>query len=370
MPDIEFRTQGPVGLIKLNRPKALNALSFEMIIALDRQMAAWETAPEIACVIIESESARAFCAGGDVRALYKSGGPPVGREPAQGELCRTFFFAEYRLNRRIHDFSKPYIALIDGVTMGGGVGVSVHGSYRVATENTLLAMPETKIGLFPDVGTTYFLARMPEQIGMYLGMTGAKLNADECLALQFATHATDSAHLRNLITTLTEADWHFDPTHDREVAAACLAHLPPLTRQAVKQQTPSILTHKALIARWFAEDSVAAIMDNIAAEREPFAAITLKEIAKASPTSLCLTHEALRRAKYLDFCACLQTEFRLIQACVTHHDFREGIRAVLIDKDHAPKWSPDQLTNIDLTLLHKIFDQKPQAGDLHFDPEP
>src|SRR5579883_2244401 len=248
--DILFERRGPLGLITLNRPKALNALTLAMMSALDPRLDEWEADPDIHAVVIQGAGERAFCAGGDIRALYES--------RAKGDRCyrAAFYREEYSQNRRIFRFKKPYIALIDGITMGGGVGLSVHGTYRVATEHTLFAMPETGIGLFPDVGGGYFLPRLPGAIGMYLGLTGARIKAADCLYAGIATHYLASARLEPLVEELARTDL----SRGREAIDAVLAGFAETAGPA------PLAAQRAAIDRCFGQESVEAIFAALEAE--------------------------------------------------------------------------------------------------------
>ena len=338
--DIQFDVRGRAGFVMLNRPRALNALTLPMIEAMDARLAAWATDPGVDVVVVRGAGERAFCAGGDVRAIWQAGkdGDP---------LTRDFFRAEYRLNRRIKTFAKPYVALIDGVTMGGGVGVSVHGSYRVATERTLFAMPETRIGLFPDVGASHVLPRLEGKLGLYLGLTGARLKAADALHAGIATHYVESAQLPGVEAALADGD----------VTLAGLTSDPgpaPLAK------------HRAVIDRCFAGVTVEGIMAALEDEGGDWAATVLAALRAASPTSLKITVEELRRGAKLDFDGSMSMEFRLSQACLARHDSYEGIRAALIDKDNAPSWQPASLADVNAELVAAHF-APPPDGDLTFD---
>ncbi len=341
--EILFEERGPIGLVTLNRPKALNALTLEMCRRFEARLAAWAEAPDIRAVLVKGEGERAFCAGGDIRAIWD-----LAR--GDGRLAARFFRAEYRLDRRVFTFPKPYIALIDGMTMGGGVGISVHGRYRVASERTLFAMPETGIGFFPDVGGTYFLPRLPGGLGLYLGLTGARLKAADCLHATVATHYVDSARLDELEAALVAADW---------AAGAEAAVAAALDRTAGDPGPPPLAEHRARIDRCFAGDSVEAIVAALAAEDDrapaPWAARTREALATRSPTSLKVTFKQLREGAGLDFDAAMTVEFRLSQACLAGHDFLEGIRAVVIDKDNAPRWDPPSLSQVTPELVAAHF---------------
>jgi enoyl-CoA hydratase len=338
--DILFERKGRLGLITMNRPKALNALTHEMSLALDRQLKAWADDPKIETVAIVGAGDRAFCAGGDVRALYQSG--------PKGKLTQEFYWNEYRMNRRIFRYPKPYVALMDGITMGGGVGVSAPGRFRVATEKTLLAMPETGIGLFPDVGASYYLSHMPGQLGVYLGLTGNRIQAADIVYTGFATDFAPSAVMG-------------------EIAAALESEEPDpvLTRlSAPLDQVPPLKEYRAVIDRCFAPDTIEAIVAALEKEGGPWADQVRTTILQKSPMSLKVTLRELREAASLDFEDCMVMEYRLVQAFMADHDFFEGVRAVIIDKDNKPNWRPRTLADVTPAMVDAYF--KPLPRDLDF----
>ncbi len=328
--DILFERRGEVEFVTLNRPQALNALTLDMCQGLDKRLAEWEGDPEVEAVVIKGAGSRAFCAGGDIRAIYdaaRSGDP----------LTAAFFYAEYHLNRRIFHFPKAYIALIDGITMGGGVGVSAHGSHRVATERSGFAMPETGIGLFPDVGASYLLPRLPGRLGLYLGLTGYRMKAADCLYSEVATHYLASEDLPALEAALVEANWSGDTS---DVAAEVLNEL------ARDPGEPPLAAHRAEIDRCFAAASVEEIFAKLEAEGSDWAHDTLAHLRTRSPMSLKITFRAIDEGSRLDFDSVMTMEYRLSQACVAGHDLAEGIRAAVIDKDNEPKWKPALLEEV------------------------
>jgi enoyl-CoA hydratase len=342
--DILFDVRGRAGVITLNRPQALNALTLAMIEAMDARLTAWASDPAVQVVVVRGAGERAFCAGGDVRVIWQAGkdGDP---------LTRDFFRAEYRLNRRIKTFRKPYVALIDGIAMGGGVGVSVHGSHRVATERTVFAMPETRIGLFPDVGASFFLPRLAGKLGLYLGLTGARLRAADAVYAGIATHYVDSARLPELEAEMAEAGGDVGPV---------------LARFAGNPGKAGLADRRAAIDRCFAGNTVEGIIGALTDEKGEWAEGVLKDLAAASPTSLKITVEELRRGGKLEFDGCMTMEFRLSQACLARHDSYEGIRAAVIDKDNEPDWQPATLTGVSAELVAAHF-APPPGGDLTFD---
>ena len=348
--EILFERRGALAVATLNRPGALNALTLGMIRALVPRLRDWAGDPSVAAVLVKGAGDRAFCAGGDLRAFWDS---RHGDRLQAGE----FFREEYRLNRQVFTFPKPYIAVIDGIVMGGGVGVSVHGRHRLATERTRFAMPETGIGLFPDVGGSYFLPRLPGRLGLYLGLTGRRLDAADCLYSGIATHYVEAAALPALEDALADAG----PSASAEAAAA------ETLGRASCDPGPSVLAKdREAIDRCFAQDSVEGILAALEAEGTDWAKRTLERIHSCSPTSLKLAFRQIRKGAELDFDAAMAMEFRLSQACLTGHDFLEGVRAAVIDKDMAPVWDPASLADVDEAMVAACFEAQP-LPDLSFD---
>ncbi len=338
--EILFEARGGVGFVLLNRPRALNALGLSLIEAFDAQIEAWAADAAVEAVVVRGAGHRAFCAGGDVRSIWE-GGRNVGG-PAS-----DLFRREYMLIRRIKVLPKPYIALVDGIAMGGGVGVCVHGSHRVVTERTTIALPETQIGLFPDVGSAHFLPRLPGALGLYLGLTGVRLKAADALYAGLADHYVESARLPDLEAALAAADWSGGDAHG--VVAATLDAF------ASQAGAPALAEDRAAVERCFGQDSVAAILAALEAEGGDWAQRTLERLRACSPTSLEVTFEQLRRGRRLGFDEAMIMEFRLSQAFLARHDFHEGIRAIVIDKDNAPKWRPDTLAEVTPALVEAHF---------------
>jgi enoyl-CoA hydratase len=328
--DILFARRGRLGHVLLNRPRALNALTHAMSIKFDAALRAWASDPAVETVCITGAGDRAFCAGGDVRALYQAG--PGGR------LTRDFYWDEYRLNRRIHRYPKPYVALIDGIAMGGGVGVSVPGRFRVVSEKALFAMPETGIGLFPDVGGTYFLSRCPGEIGVYLGLTGARLKAVDLVYAGLATHHVPSERLGELLSAL-----------ESEPAEAAL------DRFAESPGHPPLAAQREAIDRCFAGESIEDILDALDREGSAWAKATRDALMQKSPTSLRVSLRQLRAGRELDFEECMRLEYRLVRRFMAGHDFFEGVRAVVVDKDNKPRWRPAQLADVTPAMVDPYF---------------
>lgn len=364
--EVLFSQEGPIGVITLNRPKALNALNLEMIRAMLAMLRIWAVDPNVRAVLIVGSGDRAFCAGGDVKSVYQAGLAARAGE-GDGAMTRDFFREEYQLNRAIYRFPKPYIAMIDGITMGGGVGLSVHGSHRVATERTMLAMPETAIGLFPDVGATYVLARAPGEIGLYLALTGERIGAADALHAGLATHHVASDRLPALRRALVEADWAAVPPE------APKPFVTSIIEGFSSAPAPGTLAaQQPMIDAVFAASDVEAIRQQLVAQSEAegeaafgWAAATLETLDKRSPTSLKVTFEQLSRGQALDLESCLVMEYRQTQGCMAGEDFYEGIRAVLIDKDHAPVWRPATLAEVTPDMVERHF-APPADGDLTF----
>lgn len=321
--EILFERLGAVGLITLNRPKALNALTHAMCVGMKAQLAEWAASDDIGCVVIQGEGERAFCAGGDVRSLYDSG-------KAGTSYAFEFYRDEYLLNAAIKHYRKPYIALISGIVMGGGVGVSVHGSHRVADESMLFAMPETGIGLFPDVGGSFFLPRLPGELGMYLGLTGVRLKTNDALFAGIATHVVPKAQRDTLLSRLSDGE-----TPDEVLEALC-----------EKDQSAPLAELSGKIDTIFSAHSVAAILDRLERDATDWALDVASTIRSKSPTSTKLAFRQIRNGKFLDFDGCMRMEFRMVHRVIAGHDFYEGVRATIIDKDGAPKWRPDTLAEV------------------------
>lgn len=320
-PEILFDVVGRLGLITLNRPRALNALTYGMALELERQLDLWRDDDAVAAVAIRGAGDRAFCAGGDIRSLYDNG-----RE--DGRRNWQFFADEYRMNTKIKRFPKPYISLMDGIVMGGGVGVSIHGAVRIATERTVFAMPETGIGLFPDVGGTYFLPRLPGRTGMWLGLTGSRLKGDETVRAGICDAYVDSACLSELISFMAhEADWANGPVIALAGAGLTWPGGHPLD-------------HADDINFLFSYNSVELILKALEDSGTDWAKRQHAAILGKSPTCTRIAHRQISTGADLEFEDCMRLEYRLARFCMTQPDFYEGVRAVIIDKDNAPKWNP------------------------------
>jgi enoyl-CoA hydratase len=322
--DILFERRGAAGVVTLNRPQALNAVTHAMVKALARMLAEWRNDPTVTRVVITAVGDRAFSAGGDIRALYELG------VAERHEQMLDFWRDEYPLNAAIKSYPKPYVALVDGLVMGGGFGVSLHGSHRVAGDRFQFAMPEVGIGFFPDVGATHLLPRLPGETGTYIALTGERLTADEALGLGLATHRVGSERLPELLAALT-------------MPAAVDAVLRDF---AVPPGHAPVVTRRDAIDRLFAHERVEDILDCLDGADDEWANALAATIRTKSPTSLKIALAQMRRGKSLTFDACMRTEFRIVSRIVHGHDFYEGVRAVIVDKDNAPRWRPGTLAAV------------------------
>lgn len=328
--DILFERRGAAGIVTLNRPKALNAVTHGMVRALRAELDRWASDPAITRVVILAAGGRAFSAGGDIRALYD-----LGRANRIDDALQ-FWRDEYPLNLVIKNYRKPYVAMIDGIAMGGGVGVSVHGSHRVAGDRFSFAMPEVGIGFFPDVGATWFLPRMPGELGAYCALTGDRFTANDAVSSGIATHRIASAQFEPVLDGLTGT---------ASVDAVLAAFAQP------EDQGP-IARRRITIDRLFAADRVDAILDALDREGQSnsadaeWAQRTVATIRTKSPLSLKIALAQVRRGKNWDFETCMLTEFRIVSRIVEGHDFYEGVRAVIVDKDNEPRWRPAALAEV------------------------
>jgi enoyl-CoA hydratase len=313
---------GRTGHLLLNRPRTLNALDHGMVEALSEYLTAWRDDPAIHAVVIEGAGERAFCAGGDIRAVRDAA------LAGDAALIERFFAEEYQLNQLIAGYPKPYVALIDGFCMGGGVGISVHGAFRVTTEAGVFAMPETAIALFPDVGGSYVLPRLPGALGMYLGLTGARLTGADAVHAGLATHFVRRVALPSLRVDLAR--------DGVAVIAAYADALPPF----------SLAPQRAAIDRCFGQDSVPGIIAALQDEGTEWARETLAVLARMSPASLIWSHRIIRDGAGRTLPQCLAAELALTREVTRHPDFAEGVRAMVIDKDRAPKWADAPLVGM------------------------
>lgn len=342
---IQTEIRGTTGVITLDRPAALNSLTLEMVRAMTAALLRWRDDPAVRAVLVRSSSERAYCAGGDIRFFHQKGSATATGGAA---LVEDFFSEEYALNHLVHTYPKPYVALMDGVVMGGGMGIAQAGPQarvRIVTERTKMAMPETGIGLFPDVGGGWFLSRTPGQLGAYLGVTGEVIGAADALHAGLADLFVPGAELGALAQAL------IDGADAREAARR-------FAGQFAGQADPSqsrLASHRAEIDRHFAHDSVQAIMDSLAGDGGEFATRTLATMGKRSPLMMSVTLSQIRRAAALDIADCLRMERTMVRRCFEHGEVIEGVRALAIDKDHAPKWNPASLSEVTAEMVEQFF---------------
>ncbi|UGY08244.1 enoyl-CoA hydratase/isomerase family protein [Phyllobacterium pellucidum] len=331
--EVLFERRGKAGLIRLTRPKALNALTRTMVNAMHRALVAWSTDPDVHCVIVEGEG-RAFCAGGDILAVYHAG--------KAGEPLYEFFAAEYRLNAYIRHFPKPYVSLIDGIVMGGGVGISVHGSHRVVTENVLFAMPEVGIGFFPDVGGSAFLPHLPEHFGTYLALTGNRIRQGDCLQSGIATHAIKAEDKERVRRSLIR-------TGKPEVA---------LRGKTINPDYETPEKTRDMIGVLFDSETLGGCLIRLAASGvngNEWAQQILELIKTRSPTSLHVTFRQIAEGGHLEMDQCMQMEYRILSRMLENHDFYEGVRSLLVDKDNAPVWQPASIDEVTPEMVDAYF---------------
>lgn len=335
--DILFEQRGHAGFVTLNKPETLNAVTDEMLTALNAQLDVWEQDDKVKHIVIKAVEGRAFSAGGDIRHLYDTG--------TVGNFDFDFFAREYVLNARIRKFPKPYIALVDGIVMGGGVGVSFHGSHRIAGEKIGFAMPEVGIGFFPDVGASYFLSRLPRQMGLYLGLTGNRVKSADSVALGLATHYVPS----DQFVALEEA---FITEVDAQEAIANFAQTP---------ETAPYLTYVAHVERAFGSSSLTSVFSELnimqveGGEIGEWAAKTLETLNAKSPTSLAIAFRQIREGANLNIDECMKMEFRILKRVLPEQEFYKGIRAAIIDKDNAPVWNPSSVEAVDPSAIDDHF---------------
>jgi len=342
-----------VGFITLNRPKALNALSLDMIRLMSPQLKQWKEEGKVKVVMVRGAGEKAFCAGGDIRAITAVPG---------GEMQRQFFREEYELDHLVGSYSLPYIALLNGITMGGGVGVSVNGKWRVATEKTVFAMPETAIGLIPDVGGGFFLPRLQGQLGMFLGLTGHRLKGWDCYSAGLATHAVKGEE----VPMLEEAITNLASSCEGEKLDSQLKELlEEFTPEEANKHNFSLQEHMDMIDRVFSADSVEEVVDRLEGEQGDLAKKSLKALKAASPTSLKVAYRQIREgAKASNLGEVLAMEHRLVTRCCEDSDFYEGVRATLVDRDNKPVWKPGSLAEVTEERVDWYFSHLPQDREL------
>ncbi|XP_012221314.1 3-hydroxyisobutyryl-CoA hydrolase, mitochondrial isoform X2 [Linepithema humile] len=343
--EVLIKEVGDSGLIVLNRPKTLNAVTLSMVEKIYPVLKQWETSKKL--IIIEGAGDKAFCAGGDVKSLVLALNKPKGE--ALGE---EFFKKEYTLNYLIGTYKKPYIALMNGITMGGGVGLSVHGKYRIATEKTLFAMPETAIGLFPDVGGSYFLPRLKGKLGLFLGLTGHRLKGIDVLLAGIATHFVLSEKLTDLKRDLLMSQ-------ESDIENILNNYQPKLNHVF------SLAPHMSQIENCFSASSVEEIIERLIKDNSEWAQKNVETLKKMSPASLKVAKKAIDEGRGKSLAECLEIEYRLAYTALNKdNDFYEGVRALLIDKDQKPIWKPASLSQVTDEYLNKRFAALPAEKEL------
>jgi enoyl-CoA hydratase len=327
---------GRLGSIRLNRPKALNSLNIEMVRRFSAALEDFVADDEICAILVTGEGERGLCAGGDIRALYEL-------DPEQRHSFSSFWKEEYELNARIASCPKPYIVVMDGLVMGGGVGISAHGRYRIATERSRIAMPETGIGFIPDVGGSFLLGRAGA-LGLYMALSGAVANAGDAIRAGLADVMVETRKLSGLARRLEAIK---EPCEIEGLIAEV----------ATEPERGPLETHEALLQSAMAQNSLEDIIAALASDASPFAQEAAAALAQKSPTSLRLTHELLKRgAQSVSLEACLLNEFRVACRLLDSHDLFEGIRAAIIDKDHKPRWRPAALAQVSLETVTAMFE--------------
>jgi enoyl-CoA hydratase len=333
-PEVLVRVEGRVGRLTLNRPKALHALTLNMCRLMTEALLAWRDDSAVELVLLDNSGERGFCSGGDIRMLYDDA-------PQGGAHAREFFFVEYRLNELLFRYPKPVVAIMDGVTMGGGVGISRPARFRVATERTTFAMPETGIGLFPDVGGGWYLPRMPDHIGLWLAMTGARIKAADCELVGVATDFVESARIEDLKAAII-------------AEPAAVERL--LTEFEGDPGRPTIAAHQDEIEKVFSLESVEAIVAALKASDSDWARQQLDILATKSPQTIKVAFRQLQLGgQAASFAENMAMEYRIASRVVLRPDFREGVRAVIVEKDNQPRWNPPTLEAVREALLDEIF---------------
>jgi enoyl-CoA hydratase/carnithine racemase len=346
--------KGGLGSLTLSSEKTLNSLTVPMIDEVREVLRQWKEDDRISCVFLQGAGEKAFCAGGDVRRLYES--IVKKREDSAGKVtqdCLEFFVHEYQLDYEIHRYPKPIVVWADGIVMGGGIGLAAGASHRIVTERSKLAMPEITIGLYPDVGGTWFLNKMPKGFGLYLGMTGTRLNAADCLFLDLADYFIPSSLKNEVVANLQGASWETNHRANLDKVTSILAAI------AAVHQCPDspAKSHQPLISRFEEIASVTEFQDTLlkCSQEDDWINAGFRNFESGSPSSAHIIFEQLKRGKHLSLEAVFQSELNLSAQCTIHPDFAEGVRALLVDKDQAPKWQPRTLEEITTSWVDSYF---------------
>jgi len=338
-PDLIARREGSAGIIRLNRPKAINAVTLEMFRDIDKALDAFEADPNIGLILLEGAGERGLCAGGDIRALYES-------SRVQGDLGKVLWREEYILNARIARLAKPYVAFMDGIVMGGGVGLSAHGAHRVVTERTRLAMPEVGLGFFPDVGGTWLLSRSPGEIGTYFALTGQTMNGPDAVFAGFADAVVASSDLAALRERLTGLGARASSVEVTALIEGC----------ATSERSGPVAAMQSTIDRWFGADSMLQILAGLRQDGSELAQSTLQALLAKSPRGMVVALQLLRLARgSASLEECLIREYRAALEVFRSDDFREGVRAAVIDKDRNPRWSPAAVEDVTPAIIAPYF---------------
>jgi enoyl-CoA hydratase len=349
-PDLIVRREGAAGIIRLNRPKAINAVTLEMFRDVDKALDAFEVDPDVVVIVLEGAGERGLCAGGDIRALYEN-------SKVKGDLGKILWREEYILNARIAKFPKPYVAFMDGIVMGGGVGLSAHSSHRIVTERTKLAMPEVGLGFFPDVGGTFLLSHAPGEIGTYFGLTGHTMNGPDAIYARFADAVVPSSKLAILREALIEVR---PGTTSDQVKAL-------IDGFATGETAGPVAAMQGKIDAWFAHDRMQDIVASLQRDGSELAQSTLKTLNEKSPRGMVVALKLLRLARTASSLEqCLVREYRAALEVFKSDDFREGVRAAVIDKDRNPKWSPARIEDVTSEMVAPYFAEI-GADELVFD---
>jgi enoyl-CoA hydratase len=338
-PDLIVRREGAVGVIRLNRPKTINAVTLQMFRDIDKALDRFEADPAVGLILLEGAGERGLCAGGDIRALYDS-------SRAGGDLGKILWREEYILNARIAKFPKPYVAFMDGIVMGGGVGLAAHGSHRVVTDRTKLAMPEVGLGFFPDVGGTWLLSHSPGEVGTYFGLTGQTMNGPDAVYAGFADAVVPSSKFAALREALTKLGAGANSTDVKTV----------IDGVATGESAGPVAVIQSRIDRWFAHDRMEDIVAALDRDGSELALATLKTLNEKSPRGMVVTLKLLRLARASSSLEeCLVREYRAALEVFASDDFREGVRAAVIDKDRNPKWSPPGIEDVTPEMIAPYF---------------
>jgi enoyl-CoA hydratase len=337
--DLIARREGPAGIIRLNRPKAINAVTLEMFRDVDKALDRFETDPDVAVIVLEGAGERGLCAGGDIRALWES-------SKVKGDLGKILWREEYILNARIAKFAKPYVAFMDGIVMGGGVGLSAHSAHRVVTEKTKLAMPEVGLGFFPDVGGTWLLSHSPGEIGTYFGLTGQTMNGPDAIYARFADTVVPSAKLAALREALTKVRTGMTSAEIKILIEGF----------ATGETAGPVAAMQSKIDGWFGYDRMEDVIAALKRDGSELAQSTLKTLGEKSPRGMVVTLKLLRLARASSSLEeCLVREYRAALEVFASDDFREGVRAAVIDKDRSPKWSPPRIEDVTPEMVAPYF---------------